>query len=165
MAKEKTWASVTDSPCACGYLERAANDPDNPISFNSRRGVYQFTYQEPQCDGPSMLVIFHCPFCGGVAPSAQPEFKFHAIASEEEERLLSLLKPLTSIEMVVDVLGPPTSDDFVREHGVEKGGQPPVFKYQRHLTYDDLSKVAQVWIKERTEGGIDFRLIGKLRQS
>lgn len=53
--------------CACNYLQYAADDPQNPIRFDEVGRMYQFTYQEPDCVGLSVLLIYHCPFCGGAA--------------------------------------------------------------------------------------------------
>ena len=71
MAKP-TVKSVTDQSCTCGYLQRAADDPDSPIVYDPQLNEYDFEYPSP-C-GPreygkasAYLMIYHCPFCGGAA--------------------------------------------------------------------------------------------------
>ncbi|MCX7424952.1 MAG: hypothetical protein NTW96_04905 [Planctomycetia bacterium] len=112
MGERRTHASVTDVPCTCGYLERAADDPANPIAFDERTFEYQFTYQESDHEGRSMLVIYHCPFCGGAAPESQRHRLFAAIPTTEEERLAQLLAPIETMQQAIDVLGPPQMDDY-----------------------------------------------------
>lgn len=112
-----------------------------------------------------MLVIYHCPFCGGVAPRSQPEQLFHAIPPDEQERLLEMLAPLKTIEMAMGVLGTPTLDSHSTQRTFECDGSPPAIKFSRMLTYDELSETASVWITERDDGGIVFQLVGKPRAS
>jgi hypothetical protein len=157
--------SVTSTPCTCRYLEQAASDPENPISFDRRYGCYQFIYTEPGTESPSMLVIYHCPFCGGAAPRSQPEQLFHLIPSHEQDRLLETLAPLKSIDMAIKSLGTPSLDTHSRQRTFEQDGSPPAVRFARVLTYDDLSETARVEITERDDGGIVFQMIGKPRDS
>ena len=68
MARRPTFASVTSEPCTCKYLQKAAEDPDNPIEFDERTKGYLYTYADYQGGEKATLIIYHCPFCGGVAP-------------------------------------------------------------------------------------------------
>ena len=108
-----TFASVTDQPCKCDYLQRRAADPECPIIFDDRVGEYQFTYQKPGAEGLSTLVIFHCPFCGGAAPESKRDLLFALIPSEEEERIATLLRPIHSLDDAIKLLGTPDYDGFV----------------------------------------------------
>lgn len=56
---KRTHSSVTEELCVCNYLQNAAEDPQNPIEFDPSTSEYQFAF------GGAMLVIYHCPFCGG----------------------------------------------------------------------------------------------------
>lgn len=76
MAKP-TFHSVTQQPCACSYLENEANDPDSPILFDASTGEFQFSF------GDAMLILYHCPTCGGVAPKSKRELLFAVIPSDE----------------------------------------------------------------------------------
>lgn len=58
-------------PCTCNYLQGLVDRPEFPIGFDDESLMYRFTYQEPDCEGPSMLLIYHCPFCGGAAPRSK----------------------------------------------------------------------------------------------
>src|ERR1700681_961480 len=96
MTHRRTYASVTKTVCTCMYLGQAADDPRSPIVFDADTGEYQFTYQEPECTGPSSLVIYHCPFCGGAAPESKRHLRFAVIPAAEEQRLIALLAPVRS---------------------------------------------------------------------
>ena len=70
MAKP-THTSVTEEPCTCGYLERAADDPTLPIVYDAQLNEYHFKYPSPCAEGEceqakASLMIYHCPFCGGI---------------------------------------------------------------------------------------------------
>src|SRR5262245_23525564 len=87
MRRKPTRASVTSKQCRCGYLQFAAEESGNPIVFDEVAGEYQFTYQEPGAEGPSLLVLYHCPFCGGAAPQSKRANLFHVIPKGEVRRL------------------------------------------------------------------------------
>ena len=111
MTARPTFASVADVQCACDYLQRSADDPNNPIVFDADTGEYHFTYREPDCHGPSTLVIYHCPFCGGAAPESKRQLLFAVIPAEEDQRLAELLGPVRTIRGALKRLGKPQRDD------------------------------------------------------
>jgi uncharacterized protein DUF6980 len=156
-----TDASVTEQRCTCDYLQSAANDPDNPIIFDARTSEYQFTYQEPDCEGRAMLVIYHCPFCGGAAPESKRELLFAAISREEEERLAELMEPIKTIEDALAAFGPPDFDGHSSSRRPEASGQPPTIEHFRNIRYENLSEVAAIWITEQAHGRIFWELQGK----
>ena len=166
MAKRPTFASVTDAPCRCSYLRRAADDPRQPIAFDKLTGEYHFRYREGGANGFSTLVIYHCPFCGGAAPKSKRALLFHVIPPEEEQRLTALLDGVKSIRAAIRKLGKPDNDN-PRGTGVqtpERAGRPPTMQWFRTLLYEKLSKVADVWITERADGRAWWRLQGKAKK-
>jgi hypothetical protein len=168
MAERPTSASVTDVSCSCGYLARAADDPDVPIVFDERTGEFHFTYYEPgECVAeewsPAMLVIFHCPFCGGAAPPSKRALLFHAIPRAEEQRLFTILTPLKNIDAAITALGPPDWDNEIG--GVSRtspdDGKPSVVTCSRRLCYQRLSEIADVWLDNFQDGVAYWSLQGK----
>ena len=106
MAKP-TPKSVTEQPCTCGYLQRAADDPDSPIVYDPQLNEYDFEYPSPcgprECGKASAyLMIYHCPFCGGVAPESKRGRLFAAIPRAEEGRLYGLLRGVKTLELFFD---------------------------------------------------------------
>jgi hypothetical protein len=156
-----TSASVTDQPCTCDYLQNAAADPDNPISFDQQTGEYQFTYQEADCEGISTLVIYHCPFCGGAAPESKRALLFAVVSRREEERLAQILAPIRTIDEALQRFGKPDFNDYVKVHQPEQAGKPPSVEYHRQIRYEKLSDVADVWIEEYPDGRASWQLQGK----
>jgi hypothetical protein len=156
-----TFASVTTMPCVCGNLEHFAEDPDAPIIFDVRSHEYQFKYHGEDGDLTEMIVIYHCPFCGGAAPKTQRELLFARITHEEETRLAELLEPIKSIADAIATLGPPDYDGHSISRTFEKEGQPPQTAFQRHIRYGALSTIADIWINEREDGKIHWQLQGK----
>jgi hypothetical protein len=163
MNDRRTHASVTDMPCTCSYLQRAADDPSIPIVFDERTSEYQFTYQERDCEGPSMLVIYHCPFCGGAAPESRRHLLFAAITPEEQERLALLLAPVETIQQALDMFGPPQMDGFSVTRNLRRDDRdnPPTIQRCRELCYTALSEVAEVRITECPDGRVSWMLSGK----
>ena len=65
-----THDSVTEIPCACGTLQRLAEDSEVPVEFDQRLNEFHFTFRGG--DGsPAFLMIYHCPFCGGALPESK----------------------------------------------------------------------------------------------
>jgi hypothetical protein len=137
MAQRRTFASITDTPCTCGYLERAVEDPNTPVVYDRTTGEYCFTWGKPDDDdGVCTLIIFHCPFCGGTAPDSKRHLLFEDISEEERLRLEALLKPIQTIEQARHTLGAPQHDDRTD---------------YLQLIYEQLSEVADVWIIESSD--------------
>src|SRR5262245_31409611 len=146
MSDRPTYASVTNEPCTCKYLANAADDPRIPIIFDERTHEYQYTYQEPECCGPSTLVSYHCPFCGGAAAASKRHVLFHVSPPHEEARLAALLSPIRTMREALERLGSADHDDLqgeTRREG-ETDDLPPSIRWYRALTYRSLSKVADV---------------------
>jgi hypothetical protein len=157
MGERRTFASVTDTPCTCDFLQRAADDPDQAIEFDAQTGEYQFVA------GSSRLVIYHCPFCGGAAPESKRPLLFAIISPEEEQRLATLLAPIKSIRAALKRLGKPQRDDAsgMRVHRPESANESSVIEHFRTLSYERLSDVADVRIAERPDGSVHWSLQGK----
>ena len=154
MAK-RTHASVTEEPCKCGYLQNAADDPSNPIVFDAPTSEYQFSY-----DG-AMLVIYHCPFCGGAAPESKRELLFEQIPDAEQERLAKLLHEITTIDAAIKRFGKPDFEDVSASKYPEQDGTPPRVEHHRDIRFHNLSDVAEIWITERPDRSIYWHLQGK----
>jgi hypothetical protein len=163
MAERPTFASVTDTPCRCGFLRRAADDPRLPIVFDKLTREYHFQYREGASKQYSVLVIYHCPFCGGAAPKSKRALLFHVIPPDEERRLTALLAGVSSIRSAIRKLGKPDEDNpqGLSVQRPEEDGRPPTTQWFRMLCYRKLSKVADVWVTEHADGRASWRLQGK----
>jgi hypothetical protein len=138
MEEKSTHSSVTNEPCKCNYLRDAAEDASNPIGFDEKTGEYQFIYSD------QMLVIYHCPFCGGAAPKSKRHLLFTTISAEERERLCDITASLKTVQQVKDALGPPDWESHGRSFRSEKDGAPPKVEIYPMLSYKNLSDVAEV---------------------
>jgi len=163
MAARPTFASVTDVRCKCRWLQDAADDPLQPIVFDKKTNEYQIRYREPDEINHSMLIIYHCPFCGGAAPMSKRASLFHAIPLEEKDRLLKLLAGITSLRGAIRKLGKPNYDNprGTKVETPRRAGRAPTIQWYRTLCFDKLSKVADVWFTERADGQASWRLQGK----
>jgi hypothetical protein len=163
-----TYASVTERPCTCQYLEHAADDPRSPIVYDRTLKEYNFEYPSPCGDGTcevgkASLRIYHCPFCGGAAPESKRGLLFAVVPPEEEGRLYKLLGSIKTLDRAMQVLGPPDDDNphGLREEHPEREGSAPTVESFRTLRYFDLSETADVNIAESRTGGVHFWLQGK----
>ncbi len=157
MADRRTFASVTNTPCTCNYLQHAAEDPDVPIVFDPRGGEFEFD------SGSYKITIYHCPFCGGAAPESKRHLLFAVIPSDEEQRLANLLAPVKRVRSALKRLGKPQRDNpaGALAKSFELDGDPPTIHHFRTLLYEHLSEVADVWIAERSDGSVHWWLQGK----
>jgi hypothetical protein len=153
----RTTRSVTDIPCTCGYLEQSANDPDIPIDFEEQTSEYRLNYKN------GWLIIYHCPFCGGMAPELRRKPLYVAIPSVEKKRLADLLSPIESLQQAIDIFGPPQRDDFILGGDMprEVPNCPPTVEGTRYLYYTMLSQVAEVMIMEIPNDRPKWMLVGK----
>jgi hypothetical protein len=159
MPEKPTFASVTETSCTCGYLQRAADSPSVPIVFDKQTSEFQFTYQEAECDGPSTLVIYHCPFCGGAAPKSKRDLLFAVIPPDESKRLIQLFLSVRTATDALEQLGKPNRDDPTGT--VVQSKDAPLIQLFRTMVYEDLSEVAEVWLTERPDGTLTCSLQGK----
>jgi len=139
MAK-RTHASVTEELCTCGYLRNAANDPRNPIKFDAQTSEYQFVY------GDEMLVIYHCPFCGGAAPESQRDLLFAQVSTAEEERLAGISEGVETIDDAIKRFGRPDFEGVCTTRSPEQEDQAPWIQHHREIRCHNLSVTAQVWV-------------------
>jgi hypothetical protein len=165
MDKRPTFASVTEAPCKCGHLRRAADDPRMPIVFDELTGEFHFQYREDDANGFSTLIIYHCPFCGGAAPKSKRALLFHVIPPDEERRLSELLDGVTSIRAAIRKLGKPDEDNprGIGMETPERRGHAAAKQWFRTLRYEKLSEVANVRITERADGRASWQLQGKAK--
>ncbi len=152
---KRTHLSVTEKSCQCNYLQRAADNPENPIRFDQRTSEYQFVF------GDGRLRIFHCPFCGGAAPESKRSLLFAQIPYSEEDRLSQVLEPIKTIDDALELLGKPDVDSYLAVRTPEAENKAPTIERLRDIRYYGLSDVADVSIAERPDGLISWHLQGK----
>ncbi|HUB05644.1 MAG TPA: hypothetical protein VMB50_01515, partial [Myxococcales bacterium] len=105
MPEKPTFASVTDVPCTCGFLQRSADEPSIPIVYDEHVGEFHV-----QCADGGTLILYHCPFCGGAAPPSKCGSLFANVSAAEQERLLMMTEGFHSVEDVIKALGPADED-------------------------------------------------------
>ena len=163
MSYKPTSRSVTDVPCTCTYLQSAADDPDNPISFDKRTEEFEFCYTHGTGDDayPARLMIYHCPFCGGAAPKSKRDLLFARIEDNEVDRLAELLAPIQTLADVLKLLGNPDFDSFGTSRCDESGDQPSTVERYRRLCYQRLSDTAEVCFQVMPDKIVHWQLHGK----
>jgi hypothetical protein len=159
----RTHASVTETPCRCGYLLGQSGDPLSPIAFDPLTGEYHFRYRRGSADeGDSLLIIYHCPFCGGAAPKSKRPLLFATIPAKEQQRLAKLLEPIRTLRAALRRLGrPDTEERSMWSVGPRPGRKSPIRLRFRGLRYQHLSDVADVSIKQWADGTVHWQLVGK----
>lgn len=156
--RKPTFASVTTKPCKCRWAQDVIAEPDNAVAFDSETNEYQFLTRK----GGS-LVIYHCPFCGGVMPRSKRADLFAYITEAERQKLAKLTSTLKSVADAVRVLGKPAYDEptgrVVRTPA--KGRRPPGIASYRVLTFTRVSDTADVQLIDYGPEGIRFTYQGK----
>ena len=113
---------------------------------------------------PAMLIIFHCPFCGGAAPESKRELLFARISDEEVMRLTDVLAPIQTLADVLRTLGKPDHDGLSTSRRSERGDSPSVVDRDRYFYYDRLSDTARVWFQVMPDDKVHWQLHGKQLQ-
>ena len=156
-------AGLDPYDCGCGWLERAANDPSNPIEFDSQVNEYYLRAGKPE--GEARYLIKFCPWCGGDAPVSCREALFEVVTPEETMRITQLWKGLRTREDVIKAWGPP--DEHVAqgygETEREEAGKPTRTVYYDVMRYNNLSATAVVDVILRAGEGVMFTYYTKPR--
>jgi len=160
-ARKRTSAPLTKIACACDYLANAADEPEVPIVFDARMNEYHITTLGAV---QGALIIRHCPWCGGAAPTSRRASFFATITQAEEERLRALTRGLTTLSGVIRKLGRPDADFAegltVRSRKTER--EPSKITSYRSLVYEGLSKTAEVRFTDYgPDGGVRAPFQGK----
>ena len=160
---KQTFASVTDTVCSCNYLQDSANNPELPIFFDKEVNEYQFKYKSDEGGAEGMMVIYHCPFCGGAAPESIRGTLFAKITQKEEHRLNDMLKEIKTMEDALKLLGDPNADhsNGVTVESLEIDGEPSQRESYRSITYTNLSDTVDVYITDYLNKGIHITFQGK----
>ena len=164
--EKPTHASVTEVRCSCGYLERAADHPQSPIVFDVELNEFNIEYPDP--DDPdsinkATLRIYHCPFCGGVAPESKRGQLFAHLAFDEEQRICELVRGIRTLDEAIEKFGPPDDDNpsgLLESHPAADGRGPSRERF-RTLTYANLSESAEVCLADSRTGAVKLILHGK----
>lgn len=141
--------SDRDFACSCGYLQRAAIDPNSPVSFDEEKGEFHVDHQ---------LLFHYCPSCGGHAPDSIRKSLFVSVPPEESERLKNMMSELKSLCDVLKTFGPPNQES---EQTWTSPGDCEVHHVRRAFSYNQISETAVVTFVERLDGHIDLLLHGK----
>jgi len=157
---EDTWPSKTDVGCDCNSLNDAANNLDVPIEFDATLNEFHIVYTN---DPHSYMLIRHCPFCGGKAPTSKRDSLFAAIPVEELSRLARLTNSLKQVGDVIAAFGVPDRDEEVGSMLTrpEGGGMPPETQVYRVLVYTGLSGVADMRATVLRDERVSITFAGK----
>ena len=144
--------SVTADGCKCGYLERGANDPDSPIVFDAQVNEYHFHHKFRGRE--SQLMIYHCPWCGGVASKSHRDSLFHKFDRDFCDQITEQTKACATIDAIIAKLGPPDDDRFTSVKHNEQPNVAPRVERLRRLTFHSLSEKMSVSFTQQQDGTI-----------
>lgn len=154
--QKPTDASVTDLPCACGYLERSARDPRLPVRYDDEYNEFYLDLRLPKGTKLS-LVVYHCLMCGGVASDSKRDKVFATPSDQELVRLNALTSKLRTVPDIARSLGPPDRDETVQLPAdfTSSKQRTQASRTIRVLTYERLSKTADLQFTVYANGKID----------
>jgi hypothetical protein len=155
--------SVTTTPCTCGYLERQANNPDSPFVFDDAVNEYHFIFKFRDRD--VQLMIYHCPWCGGVASDSHRGSLFHDLDSDSCNEICEKTASCKTLDDVIAILGAPDDDEFTSIRHNERGGTPPRVDRVRRITFHYLNEKMSVSFQPLVGGSIGLSFIPKPLQS
>jgi hypothetical protein len=158
-----TFASVTEVPCTCNFLQEQAANPDSPFRFDARLNEFLIVTRKPDGTDNGNYSIYHCPFCGGTTPKSLRGTLFAFVTQDEDQRLRGLIKDAKTADDVIQILGAPDVDrpDGVGSMKPERDGQPPTRKSYRTLEYQRLSETADLTVIDYPNRRIGIMIQGK----
>ena len=107
--------SKTNSPCDCGWLAGAINDPESGVVFDPESNTILLS------PGRSEYPLYHCPFCGGVFPDSSQPVWVPIVPKAEFERVEQLIAGLTDADAIISRLGAPDYDAMMYSHKTRNG--------------------------------------------
>lgn len=151
--------SVTSVPCECGWLRRQARDSQSPVVFDESSGAYKYKHEYCGCDAQYM--IYHCPWCGGVAGSSHQSSGYAELNEDSCNAVSRRIASCSSLEEAIQVLGPPDEDDYseIRHHETESA--PPRIDRIRQIVYHDLCDDMSVYLEQQIGGSIGQMFVPK----
>ena len=110
-----------------------------------------------------MMMIYHCPFCGGRAPKSRRASLFHRITHAEQQRLCELTESMRTIRDVTAAFGKP---DFDQPVGMvvtspERNGKPESTQSYPVMIYTKLSEIADVHVVVYPNDIVEITFQGK----
>jgi hypothetical protein len=128
-------------------LELQANQPDSPIRFDPKLNEYHFIYRTSTSE-ETMMMIYHCPFCGGRMPNSRRDDLFHRLTRAEQHSLSELTKAMRTVQDVTAAFGEP---EIRQPIGMvittpEKDGKPETTQSYPMMIYTTLSETANIHV-------------------
>jgi hypothetical protein len=142
--------------CDCVNLERMANDPKCPVTFDQRLNEYHINGENG-----TYWLIYYCPFCGGKMPESQRNRFFHIITDDERTRLCELTKDLRTVQDVKSAFGNPEDQRKVVTTVPERDGKPEIVMSRPLMIYTKLSEIADVHVIVSPDDRVDIRFHSK----
>lgn len=144
--------------CKCGFLQRAAEEPNSHIEFDPKLNEFHITG-----NGADHLMIYYCPFCGGSAPKSMRSSLFHTLTGAERRRLCELTKNLRTVDAVIAALGQP---DIRHAVGLiagtpERDGKPETTQGYPTMIYSRLSDTANIEVLVYPTDKVAITFVGK----
>ncbi len=151
--------SVTSVPCECGWLRRQARDSHGPVVFDEVSGAYK--YKHEYRDRNAQYMIYHCPWCGGVAGSSHQGSAYVELNEDACNVVSKRIASCSSLEEAIQVLGPPDEDDFTQINHYETEIAPARIDRIRQIVYHDLADNMSVYLEQQIGGGIGQMFVPK----
>ena len=157
-------SSVTDIKCSCGVIESMITRGDGPFVIDEETNEYQLKYRA--CNGANgSLIVYHCPFCGGVAKESKRDKLFHEITKKEEDRLKKMTDGIRTLKQCYDKLGRPDDENDRGSSVIHPASvnNPQKIEYFKVATYYKLSSSVDVWVTEYPGGQVSITFQGKYK--
>lgn len=148
--------------CKCGWLERAADDPKCPVKFDAKLNEYHMIYGTK-----GIMMLYHCPFCGGSAPKSKRELLFQKLTDAERQRLVNLTKDMRKVHDVTRVFGEPNIRHQVGMVTTkpERDGKPETTQSYPTMVYTKLSEMADVHVTVYPTDKVGIHFQGKAKKT
>jgi hypothetical protein len=108
---------------------------------------YHYHYQFHGRD--AQLMIYHCPWCGGVASNSHRASLFHELKSASCEDICKKTATCATLEDVIAILGEPDEDEPTIIKHFEKTDSSPRVDRVRQITYNRLYDEMSVLFEQR----------------
>ena len=127
--------------CDCGLLENASKEPAHAIRWDEEMNEYYIAY-----GNSGRMMVYYCPFCGGITPKSRRASLFAHVTQQEETRIFELFRGIRTVSDVIARFGPPDEErEFASgARSPDREAKPQRGEIFRGLVYNSLSPVAEI---------------------
>lgn len=140
--------------CRCGWLKRAAADPEVPVCYDTQENRY--VIQRTTAEWQGIVILNYCPSCGDASPAVTRNNDVDDVLAREMDRLRDMVRESHAIGQVIAKFGEPDRKSILR---IVRGDRAKIFNTAVFSRWSSLVEVHLIDYGEGRRFGVDFAIL------